>query len=91
MCPLLAIEITSEITGEGGSIAPQDALTLAQLQPDLDRYQLKVDWTTLDGYFVRLEKSGTPLNIGTYVGAAQIREVFLAMSIAPQLPKNSKK
>jgi len=77
MCPLLAIEITSEITGEGGSIAPQDALTLAQLQPDLDRYQLKVDWTTLDGYFVRLEKSGTPLNIGTYVGAAQIREAVL--------------
>jgi len=69
--------ITSEITGEGGSIAPQDALTLAQLQPDLDRYQLKVDWTTLDGYFVRLEKSGTPLNIGTYVGAAQIREAVL--------------
>src|SRR6266446_6899796 len=69
--------ITTEITGEGASIAPQDALTLAQLQPDLDRYHLKVDWTTLDGYFSRLEKSGTPLNIGTYVGAAQVREAVL--------------
>jgi hypothetical protein len=24
-----------------------------------------VDWTTLDGYFQRLEKQGTPINIGT--------------------------
>jgi len=69
--------ITTEITGEGGSIAPQDALTLSQLQPELDRYHLKIDWTTLDGYFARLEKSGTPLNIGTYVGAAQVREAVL--------------
>ena len=69
--------ITTEITGEGQSVAPQDDLTLAQLQPELDHYQLKVDWTTLDGYFARLEKTGTPLNIGTYVGAAQIREAVL--------------
>ena len=69
--------ITTEITGEGGSIAPQNELTLAALQPALDHYKLKVDWTTLDGYFERLEKSGTPLNIGTYVGAAQVREAVL--------------
>src|SRR5262249_43904900 len=62
--------ITSEITGEGGSIAPQDALTLAALQPALEPYHLKVDWTDLRGYFRRLEQVGTPLNIGTYVGAA---------------------
>ncbi len=69
--------ITSEITGEGGSIAPQDALTLAPLAPFLDQYHLTVDWTTLDGYFRRLEKDGTPLNVGTYVGAAQVREAVL--------------
>src|SRR5499427_911878 len=69
--------ITSEITGEGASIAPQNARTLVQLQPELDRYKLKVDWSTLDGYFARLEKSGTPLNIGTYVGAAQVRQAVL--------------
>ena len=50
--------ITSEITGEGGSIAPQDALTLAALQPALEPYHLKVDWTDLRGYFQRLEKTG---------------------------------
>ena len=69
--------ITTEITGEGQSVAPQDALTISQLQPDLDRYHLKVNWTTLDSYFSHLEKTGTPLNIGTYVGAAQVREAVL--------------
>jgi dihydroorotase/N-acyl-D-amino-acid deacylase len=70
--------ITTEITGEGDSIAPQNKLTLASLQPDLEQqYHLKVDWTTLAGYFQRLEKEGTPLNIGTYVGAAQVREAVI--------------
>jgi N-acyl-D-amino-acid deacylase len=73
----LAQGITTEITGEGGSIAPQTELTLKPLQPVLDHYKLKVDWTTLDGYFKRLEQSGTPLNIGTYVGAGQVREAVL--------------
>ncbi len=69
--------ITTEITGEGGSIAPQNKLTLASMKPQLDAYHLKVDWTTLDGYFRRLEASGTPLNLGTYVGAAQVREAVI--------------
>src|SRR5882724_5752223 len=69
--------ITTEITGEGGSIAPQTSLTVASLQPMLDHYKLSVDWTTLDGYFERLAKTRMPLNIGTYVGAAQVREAVL--------------
>src|SRR5579863_9198915 len=69
--------ITSEITGEGGSIAPQDALTLGPMKPFLEQYHLTVDWTDLDGYFRRLEKVGTPLNLGTYVGAAQVREAVV--------------
>jgi N-acyl-D-amino-acid deacylase len=73
----LAQGITSEITGEGGSIAPQNALTIAAAQPALDPYHLKIDWSTLDQYWQRLEKKGTPINIGTYVGAAQVREAVL--------------
>ena len=69
--------ITTEITGEGGSIAPQTDKTIAAMEPMLDHYKLTVDWKTLDGYFQRLEKSGTPLNIGTYVGAGQIREAII--------------
>ncbi|MGH9775975.1 MAG: N-acyl-D-amino-acid deacylase family protein [Candidatus Acidiferrales bacterium] len=69
--------ITSEITGEGGSIAPQNEKTIAPQQPFLDHYHLTVDWTTLDGYFAHLEKIGTPINLGTYVGAAQVREAVI--------------
>jgi N-acyl-D-amino-acid deacylase len=69
--------ITTEITGEGGSIAPQNEKTLAQMKPFLEQYKLVIDWTTLDGYFRRLEKDRTPLNLGTYVGAAQIREAVI--------------
>jgi PBP4 family serine-type D-alanyl-D-alanine carboxypeptidase len=69
--------ITSEITGEGGSIAPQTEKTLAPMKPMLDQFHFTVDWTTLDGYFKRLEKQGTPINLGTYVGAAQIREAII--------------
>lgn len=69
--------ITTEITGEGVSIAPQNERTLTRLKPSLDHYQLTIDWTTLDGYFQRLEKAGTPINLGTYVGAAQVRQAVL--------------
>src|SRR5438876_3719484 len=87
----LAQGITTEITGEGGSIAPQTDLTLAPLQPVLDHYKLKVDWTTLDGYFKRLEQVGTPLNIGTYVGAAQVREAVLGDVDRPPTPEELEK
>lgn len=69
--------ITTEITGEGGSIAPQNAKTLESLRPMVEQFHLNVDWTTLDGYFARLERSGTPINIGTYVGAAQVRQAVI--------------
>ncbi|HKD15961.1 MAG TPA: D-aminoacylase, partial [Candidatus Angelobacter sp.] len=69
--------ITTEVTGEGGSAAPQTRLTLDALAPSIEPYHLKVDWTDLSGYLRRLESKGTPLNLGTYVGAAQVREAIL--------------
>ena len=69
--------ITSEITGEGGSIAPQDEKTITPMKPFLQQYHLTIDWTDLSGYYLRLQKSGTALNIGTYVGAAQVREAVI--------------
>jgi len=69
--------ITTEITGEGGSVAPHDAQTISQIQPVMDQYHLKIDWESLSDYFAKLEKIGTPINIGTYVGAAQVREAVI--------------
>jgi dihydroorotase/N-acyl-D-amino-acid deacylase len=73
----LAQGITTEITGEGGSIAPQNEKTLAPMKPMLEQFKFTVDWTTLDGFFRRLERQGTPINLGTYVGAAQVREAVI--------------
>jgi N-acyl-D-aspartate/D-glutamate deacylase len=69
--------ITTEITGEGGSAAPQNNNTVRAAMPLLEPYHLKIDWTDLAGYFQRLERQGTPINLGTYVGAAQVREAIL--------------
>src|SRR5579884_1359281 len=69
--------ITTEITGEGWSIAPQNAQTLATRKAELEHFHVNADWTTLDGYFQHLARSGTPLNIGTYVGATQVREAII--------------
>src|SRR5712691_3323978 len=41
----LAQGITTEITGEGGSIAPQNDKTIAPIKPELDHYKFTLDWT----------------------------------------------
>lgn len=69
--------ITTEITGEGESIAPLNDLIIQQNQPGLDYYHLKVDWRTLSEYFARLEKQGIGINFGTYLGATTVREMVI--------------
>ncbi|HVO34253.1 MAG TPA: D-aminoacylase [Gemmatimonadales bacterium] len=69
--------VTTEITGEGSSIAPVDAATLREDSAQYAAWDLVVDWHDLDGYFRRLERSGTPLNIATFVGATQVRRYVL--------------
>ena len=69
--------ITSGITGEGGSIAPQNEQTIADRWDFLEHYHLTVDWRDLDGYFHRLEKQGSAINLGTYVGATQVRRYVM--------------
>src|SRR5579863_9057224 len=69
--------ITTEITGEGSSIAP---LTDALIQSDHDTYEhfkITPDWRTLRQYFARLENQGIGINVANYVGATQVRRVVL--------------
>jgi N-acyl-D-amino-acid deacylase len=69
--------ITTEITGEGGSIAPlSDAIKLADAV-NYKHYQITPDWTTFRAYFARLEKQGMGINLATYVGATQVRRMVL--------------
>lgn len=69
--------ITTEVTGEGSSIAPQtDALIQAD-HIDYEHYKIKADWHTFQEYFARLEKQGMGINLASYVGATQVRRVVI--------------
>jgi N-acyl-D-amino-acid deacylase len=61
--------ITSEITGEVSSAWPNLALGQAP--------NPREPWTSLGGYFAALEKNGSAINLGTYVGTSSVREAVM--------------
>ena len=65
--------ITTEITGEGSSIAPLNDAMVKSAQPQYDRFKVTLDFRTLDQYFARLERNRPALNVGTFVGAGGLR------------------
>src|SRR5580700_5545577 len=69
--------ITTEITGEGGSIAPLNDAIIQGDRPSYERYKITLDWRTFRQYFARLEKQGMGINLATYVGATQVRRMVL--------------
>ncbi len=69
--------ITTEITGEGESIAPLNDAILKADQEQYDHYRIHVDWRTFREYFSRLEKQHTGINIASYVGATRVRRMVL--------------
>ena len=69
--------ITTEITGEGESVAPVNAAIAKEASPKFEHYGITQDWTDFTGYFARLEKQGVGINIGTYVGATTVREMVV--------------
>ena len=69
--------ITTEITGEGESVAPLDAEMIKQRQAAYAHYRITPDWRTFEQYFTRLQKQGMGINVGTYVGATSVREMVI--------------
>jgi dihydroorotase/N-acyl-D-amino-acid deacylase len=69
--------ITSEVTGEGNSIAPLNDAIIQSERVEYDHYKLTPDWRTLREYFARLEKQGMGINLATFVGATQVRRMVL--------------
>jgi N-acyl-D-amino-acid deacylase len=69
--------ITSEITGEGESIAPLNDAILRAEQREYDHYRIHADWRTFREYFSRLEKQGIGINVADYVGATRVRRMVL--------------
>jgi dihydroorotase/N-acyl-D-amino-acid deacylase len=69
--------ITTEVTGEGSSIAPLNAAMLAEGKEVYDRYGFTPDFTTLDGYFRTFERRGSAINLATFVGAGSVRDFVI--------------
>ncbi len=69
--------ITTEITGEGTSVAPQSDATIEEDADYYERLGVVVDWRDFDGYFARFERSGSAINLASFVGATQVRKLVL--------------
>lgn len=69
--------ITTEVTGEGNSVAPLNPAIVASDRAAYGMYGIKPDWTTFKDYFARLEKQGIGINVADYVGATSVRRMIL--------------
>jgi N-acyl-D-amino-acid deacylase len=65
--------ITTEVTGEGGSVAPLTDALVALDSEFMKKYHVGEDWRDLDGYFATLARTGSAINVATFVGATQVR------------------
>jgi N-acyl-D-amino-acid deacylase len=69
--------ITTEITGEGNSVAPANDAIIQEGQPQLDHFGIKADWHDYNQYFARVQKQGLGINMGHYIGATTVREMVI--------------
>jgi dihydroorotase/N-acyl-D-amino-acid deacylase len=69
--------ITTEITGEGESVAPVNEEIARNKAPRFRHYGIQRDWQDFAGYFARLQKQGIGINFGSYVGATTLREMVV--------------
>jgi len=82
--------VTTEITGEGDSIAPTNDAVNAENADGYQHFKVTPDWRSLEEYFQRLTKQGSGLNLGTYVGAAQVRRLIIGTANRPPTPAELK-
>ena len=69
--------ITTEITGEGESVAPVNDAIARENAKAYEHYGIKRDWTDFAGYFAHLERQGIGINLASYVGATTVREMVI--------------
>jgi N-acyl-D-amino-acid deacylase len=80
--------ITTEITGEGSSVAPLNDALIRYGREIFDYYGITPDWRTFREYFARLEKQHLGINLASYVGATQVRAMVLgADDVQPTPPQ----
>jgi len=69
--------ITTEITGEGDSVAPLNERIIAADRAAYEHYRITPDWRSFRQYFARIEKQGMGINMASYVGATSVRRMVL--------------
>ncbi len=69
--------ITSEVTGEGESIAPLTDAIVAANADLYKKYGVRPDWKSLDGYFATFVRRGAGINLGTFVGSGTVRAIVI--------------
>jgi dihydroorotase/N-acyl-D-amino-acid deacylase len=69
--------ITTEITGEGNSVAPVNATIAQENAAQYRHFAIKRDWSDFAGYFARLERQRIGINFASYVGATTVREMVI--------------
>jgi N-acyl-D-amino-acid deacylase len=69
--------ITTEITGEGNSVAPVNEAIARETAATYQHYGIQRDWSDFTGYFARLERQGIGINFASYVGATTMREMVI--------------
>lgn len=75
--------VTTEITGEGTSIAPVNERLLDDLRPAAEKYHVALDWRSLDDYFRHFERARPAINLGTFVGAGGLRDYVIGKENRP--------
>jgi N-acyl-D-amino-acid deacylase len=76
--------VTLDVIGESQTVAPLKGGVLEEYKDEAKRRAgVDVDWTTLDGYFRRLGKSGTSVNIASSVSPQQVRKVVVGFDDRP--------
>jgi N-acyl-D-amino-acid deacylase len=79
--------VTSEITGEGSSIAPANDRMKKESDEVAKKYGVTVDWSTLDEYFKHFERTKSAINLGTFVGAGGVRNYVMGTVNRPASPQ----
>jgi dihydroorotase/N-acyl-D-amino-acid deacylase len=78
--------VTTEITGEGSSIAPVNDRMKKENEEVARKYGVTVDWSTLDEYFKHFERTKSAINLGTFVGAGGVRNYVMGTVNRPASP-----
>jgi N-acyl-D-aspartate/D-glutamate deacylase len=81
--------VTTEVLGEHSSAGPilgKAERGMFSLTEDAQTKAPTPDWTTLGGYFRKLEASQTSINVASYVGSGQVRACVVGYENRPATP-----